>query len=48
MCNDSSTHLHIQDGWTALHIATIYGHEDVLETLLDANIDPDIETKVHV
>ena len=40
------THPHIQDGLTALHIAAACGHEDVLELLLEANMDPDIKDEV--
>jgi len=43
-----SAHPHIQDGMTALHIAAAYGHEDVLELLLEANVDPDMQDEVNM
>jgi len=33
---------------TALHIAAAYGHEDVLELLLEANVDPDMQDEVNM
>jgi len=43
-----SAHPHIQDGRTALHIAAAYGHEDVLEVLLEASMDPDMQDEVNM
>jgi len=33
---------------TALHIAAACGHEDVLELLLEANMDPDMQDEVNM
>jgi len=41
-----SIYPHIQDGLTALHLAADCGHEDVLELLFEANMDPDIKDQV--
>ena len=43
-----STHPHIQDGETALHIAAACGHEDVLQLLLEASMDPDMQDEVNM
>ena len=42
------THAHdcTQSGETALHDAVNQGHEDVIDMLLEANIDPDVQDKV--
>ena len=36
----------IQDGWTALERASIKGHQKVVELLLEAGANPDIQNKV--
>jgi len=41
----TSTHI-TQGGCTALHLAAQEGHEDVVELLLDAKANPELEEKV--
>jgi ankyrin repeat protein len=36
----------VQDGWTALHEAAYGGHGDVVEALLKAGCNTDIQEKV--
>lgn len=36
------THKHTQDGCTALYLAELNGHEDVVDLLLEANAYPDL------
>ena len=38
----------LQNGMTALILASIRGHKDVVETLLEAGAKPDIQDKVTV
>ena len=40
------THDYTQSGETALHDAVNQGHEDVIDILLEAKIDPDVADKV--
>ena len=40
------THSTIQDGWTALKQASANGHHKVVELLLGAGANPDIQDKV--
>ena len=40
------THSTIQDGWTALKLASIKGHHKVVELLLGAGANPDLQSKV--
>ena len=40
------THHYTQSGETALHDAVNQGYEDVIDILLEANIDPDVQDKV--
>ena len=40
------THDYTQSGETALHDAVNQGHEDVIDILLGANIDPNVADKV--
>ena len=40
------THSTVQDGWTALERASIKGHQKVVELLLEAGANPDIQNKV--
>ena len=39
-------HTYTQHGQTALHRAAHYGHEDVVELLLEAKGDPDLTDMV--
>ena len=36
----------VQDGWTALKQASIKGHQKVVELLLGAGANPDLQNKV--
>ena len=40
------THSTIQDGWTALQQASYNGHHKVVELLLGAGANPDLQNKV--
>ena len=40
------THSTIQDGWTSLKAASIKGHHKVVELLLGAGANPDLQDKV--
>ena len=40
------THSTIQSGWTALKRASIKGHQKVVELLLGAGANPDLQNKV--
>ena len=40
------THSTIQDGWTALERASFNGHQNVVELLLGAEVNPDLQDKV--
>ena len=40
------THSTIQDGWTALKIASYRGHHKVVEVLLGAGANPNLQSKV--
>ena len=40
------THSIIQDGWTALERACFNGHQKVVELLLGAEANPDLQNKV--
>jgi len=43
----NAVHIHVtQDEWTALHLAALKGHEDVVELLLEAKADPEVKTEV--
>ena len=42
------THSTIQDGWTALRESSIRGHHKVVELLLGAGANPDIQDKVRI
>ena len=44
--NAHNTYDYTQSGETALHDAVNQGHEDVVDILLEANIDPDVADKV--
>ena len=48
LCNDSvtCTHSTIQDGKTALRKASIRGHHKIVELLLKAGANPDLQDKV--
>ena len=36
----------IQAGWTALHVASAYGRDEVVKILLQAGADPNIQNSV--
>jgi len=42
----TSTHTHVQDGCTALLLAADKGHEDVVQLLIEAHADPDLQDEV--
>ena len=42
------THSTIQDGWTALKSASNKGHHKVVEVLLGAGANPDLQSKVRI
>ena len=42
----TSIHSTIQNGWTALKRASFKGHQKVVELLLGAGANPDIQNKV--
>ena len=39
----TSTHTHVQDGYTALLLAADQGHEDVVQLLIEVDADPDLQ-----
>lgn len=41
-----STHMITQLGWTALHAAVANKHDEIVELLLDAKINPDLPDRV--
>ena len=45
-CVVTLTHSTIQDGWTALQQASFKGHHKVVELLLGAGANPDLQDKV--
>ena len=42
------SHSIIQDGWTALRESSISGHHKVVELLLGAGANPDLQDKVRI
>ena len=40
------THSTIQNGWTALQVASSEGHQKVVDLLLGAGANPDLQNKV--
>jgi len=42
----TSTHTHVQDGYTALLLAADREHEDVVQLLIEVDADPDLQDKV--
>lgn len=40
------THDYIQLGWTALHAAVANKHDEIVELLLEAKINPDLPDRV--
>ena len=42
----TSTHTHVQDGYTALLLAADEGHEDVVQLLIEVDADPDLQDQV--
>ena len=42
----TSTRTHVQDGCTALLLAADKGHEDVVQLLIEAHADPDLQDEV--
>lgn len=44
--NRQHTYYFMQDGRTALYIATQEGHEDIVRLLLEAKADPDVQDEV--
>jgi len=42
----TSTHTHVQDGYTALLLAADQEHEDVVQLLIEVDADPDLQDKV--
>ena len=42
----SNSHSTMQDGWTSLHQATFNGHHRVVELLLGAGANPDLQDMV--
>ena len=42
----TSTHTHVQYGWTALLLAADEGQEDVVQLLIEVDADPDLQDKV--
>lgn len=44
--NRQHTYYIMQDGRTALYIATQEGHEDIVRLLLEARADPDVQDEV--
>ena len=40
------THLTVQDGWTSLRTSSFNGHHKVVELLLGAKANPDLQDKV--
>ena len=36
----------MQDGWTALHKASYYGHGEVVKALVEAKANVDVQTEV--
>ena len=42
----TSTHTHVQDGYTALLVAADKRHEDVVQLLIEVDADPDLQDEV--
>ena len=42
----TSTHTHVQDGYTALLLAADREHEDVVQLLIEVDADPDLQDEV--
>jgi len=42
----TSTHTHVQDGYTALLRAADQEHEDIVQLLIELDADPDLQDKV--
>ena len=42
----TSTHTHVQNGYTALILAADQEHEDVVQLLIEVDADPDLQDKV--
>ena len=42
----TSTHTHVQYGYTALLLAADEGHEDVVQLLIEVDADPDLQDQV--
>jgi len=44
----TSTHTHVQYGYTALLLAADQEHEDVVQLLIEVDADPDLQDKLKV